>query len=121
MERVLVLRALRQPRWLRPRRAPCAARAAAAHRQVAALAPLAAVHTGNGAHGRVRHNCRCPQIEQFVDELSNWYVRRNRRRYWGSEMSMDKEAVYSAHEALVTVAMLAAPFTPFIARRSSAT
>ncbi len=56
------------------------------------------------------------RIEQFVDELSNWYVRRNRRRYWGSEMSMDKEAAYlTLHEALVTVAKLAAPFTPFIA------
>ncbi len=56
------------------------------------------------------------KIEQFVDELSNWYVRRNRRRYWGSEMSVDKEAAYlTLHQALVTVARLTAPFTPFIA------
>ncbi|MEA4882105.1 MAG: isoleucine--tRNA ligase [Clostridia bacterium] len=56
------------------------------------------------------------RIEQFVGDLSNWYVRRCRRRYWAGEMTRDKEAAYlTLHEALVTVAKLAAPFTPFVA------
>jgi isoleucyl-tRNA synthetase len=56
------------------------------------------------------------RIEQFVDDLSNWYVRRCRRRYWASEMTSDKEAAYlTLHEAIVTLAKLIAPFTPFLA------
>ncbi|WP_298815230.1 isoleucine--tRNA ligase [Chloroflexus sp.] len=54
-------------------------------------------------------------IEHFVDELSNWYVRRNRRRFWKSEGDADKEAAYQTlYTCLVTVAKLAAPFTPFV-------
>ncbi len=54
-------------------------------------------------------------IEQFVDDLSNWYVRRNRRRFWKSETDSDKEAAYSTlYTCLVTVARLAAPFAPFM-------
>ncbi len=54
-------------------------------------------------------------IESFVDELSNWYVRRNRRRFWKSEADADKQAAYSTlYTCLVTVARLAAPFIPFI-------
>ena len=56
------------------------------------------------------------RIEQFVDDLSNWYVRRCRRRYWASEITSDKEAAYlTLHEAIVTLAKLIAPFTPFLA------
>jgi isoleucyl-tRNA synthetase len=55
-------------------------------------------------------------LEQFVEELSNWYVRRNRRRFWKNENPTDRESAYaSLWEALVTVSQLAAPFTPFIA------
>lgn len=55
-------------------------------------------------------------LEAFVDELSNWYVRRNRRRFWKNEDATDREAAYATlWEALVTVAKLTAPFTPFIA------
>lgn len=51
-----------------------------------------------------------------IDKLSNWYVRRNRRRFWRSEMGKDKTAAYQTlYECLVTVAKLAAPFAPFIA------
>ncbi|HEX7003468.1 MAG TPA: isoleucine--tRNA ligase [Trueperaceae bacterium] len=51
-----------------------------------------------------------------VDELSNWYVRRNRRRFWKSEDDRDKAAAYaSLYEALVTVAKLMAPMAPFTA------
>jgi isoleucyl-tRNA synthetase len=50
-------------------------------------------------------------IQAFVDELSNWYVRRSRRRFWVG----DPAAFRTLHECLVTVAKLLAPFTPFIA------
>ncbi len=54
-------------------------------------------------------------IEGFVDDLSNWYVRRNRRRFWKSESDTDKLAAYQTlYEALVTVTKLAAPFIPFV-------
>ncbi len=56
------------------------------------------------------------ELERFVDELSNWYVRRNRRRFWKNEDVLDREAAYATlWEALVTVAQLCAPFTPFVA------
>ena len=55
-------------------------------------------------------------IEAFVDELSNWYVRRNRRRFWKSETDADKQAAYSTlYTCLLTVSKLMAPFTPFVA------
>ena len=55
-------------------------------------------------------------IEAFVDDLSNWYVRRSRDRFWGAEAGPDKQAAYSTlYEVLVTVAKLAAPFVPFLA------
>lgn len=55
------------------------------------------------------------RIEAFVDGLSNWYVRRNRRRFWKSESDADKQAAYSTlYTCLVTLARLMAPFTPFL-------
>jgi isoleucyl-tRNA synthetase len=55
-------------------------------------------------------------IGGFVDELSNWYVRRSRRRFWKGEDDRDKKAAHSTlYECLVTVAKLTAPFTPFVA------
>ena len=55
-------------------------------------------------------------IETFVDDLSNWYVRRSRDRFWGAEAGPDKQAAYATlYEVLVTVAKLAAPFVPFLA------
>jgi isoleucyl-tRNA synthetase len=54
--------------------------------------------------------------EFTIDKLSNWYVRRNRRRFWKNENGKDKTAAYQTlYECLVTVAKLAAPFAPFIA------
>ena len=54
-------------------------------------------------------------IEAFVDDLSNWYVRRSRDRFWGAEAGQDKQAAYATlYEVLVTVAKLAAPFIPFL-------
>ena len=55
------------------------------------------------------------KIESFVDVLSNWYVRRSRRRFWKSESDADKLAAYTTlYECLVTVSKLLAPFTPFL-------
>ena len=55
-------------------------------------------------------------IGEFVEELSNWYVRRSRRRFWKGEDDRDKKAAHSTlYECLVTVTKLTAPFTPFIA------
>ncbi|MBI4186392.1 MAG: isoleucine--tRNA ligase [Chloroflexi bacterium] len=56
------------------------------------------------------------KIENFVDELSNWYVRRSRRRFWKSENDADKWSAYAAlYQCLVTLTKLLAPFTPFVA------
>jgi isoleucyl-tRNA synthetase len=56
------------------------------------------------------------KIEEFVDMLSNWYVRRSRRRFWKSESDTDKLSAYNTlYHCLVTVAKLMAPFTPYIA------
>jgi isoleucyl-tRNA synthetase len=58
------------------------------------------------------------RIEAFVDDLSNWYVRRSRRRFWNPSGELGEDAgaaVHTLHECLVTVATLLAPFTPFVA------
>ena len=55
-------------------------------------------------------------VSEFtLDQLSNWYVRRNRRRFWKSERGKDKTAAYQTlHDCLMTVAKLMAPFAPFL-------
>lgn len=54
-------------------------------------------------------------IEHFVDELSNWYVRRNRRRFWKEGKSLDKQAAYQTlYECLVDLAKLISPIAPFL-------
>jgi len=51
----------------------------------------------------------------FIDHLSNWYIRRSRKRFWKSEDDDDKDDAYSTlHEVLMTFAKVIAPFTPFI-------
>ncbi|WP_138431323.1 isoleucine--tRNA ligase [Fodinibius saliphilus] len=53
-------------------------------------------------------------IEEFVEELSNWYVRRNRRRFWKEDKSLDKTAAYQTlYECLVDLAKLISPIAPF--------
>jgi isoleucyl-tRNA synthetase len=55
-------------------------------------------------------------VEGFVEDLSNWYVRRSRRRFWKSSSDRDKLAAYQTlHTCLVTMSRLLAPFTPFVA------
>ncbi|HEY1012360.1 MAG TPA: isoleucine--tRNA ligase, partial [Herpetosiphonaceae bacterium] len=65
---------------------------------------------GYDIHAPAKH------VEQFVDELSNWYVRRNRRRFWKAESDGDKRAAYhTLYTCLTTLTRLIAPFTPFMA------
>jgi isoleucyl-tRNA synthetase len=63
-------------------------------------------------------------LSAFVDSLSNWYVRRNRDRFWSSSKDTNPEVVQSKNDAywtlfecLITTAKLIAPFTPFLAER----
>ena len=54
-------------------------------------------------------------IEDFVDELSNWYVRRNRARFWNENLDEDKIGAYvTLHTVLVELCKIAAPFIPFM-------
>ncbi len=55
------------------------------------------------------------KITEFVDKLSNWYIRRSRERFWGSEESDDKISAYKTlYEVLVGLSKLIAPFLPFL-------
>ena len=55
------------------------------------------------------------QIEAFTDRLSNWYVRRNRERFWGTELTDDKIGAYvTLYRVLVTLSKISAPFIPFM-------
>jgi len=54
-------------------------------------------------------------VETFLDDLSNWYVRRSRRRFWKSEHDQDKNSAYiTLYHVLVKLARTLAPFTPFV-------
>ena len=56
------------------------------------------------------------EIQDFVDELSNWYVRRGRERYWGEGIGEDKAAAYATlYHVLVTLSKVIAPYVPFLA------
>ena len=64
-------------------------------------------------------NYRIPEaakaMQEFVDDLSNWYVRRGRERYWAQGMSQDKINAYmTLYTAIVTLCKVAAPMVPFI-------
>ena len=64
-------------------------------------------------------NYRIPEaaraLQDFVDEMSNWYVRRGRERYWAQEMTQDKINAYmTLYTALVTISKAAAPMIPFM-------
>lgn len=66
---------------------------------------------------RFDHMKSVRKIQEFVTEdLSNWYIRRARRRFWGEELTEDKKSVYATtYEVLVGISKLIAPFAPFIA------
>ena len=55
------------------------------------------------------------QLQEYADELSNWYIRRGRERYWGSEMTDDKISAYTTlYTVLVTLCKISAPYVPFM-------
>ncbi len=75
------------------------------------------VRTARREFERYNIQAFCLQAEQFVDDrLSNWYVRRNRRRFWKSEKGDDKLAAYQTlYTVLTTLTKLFAPIMPFLA------
>ncbi len=74
------------------------------------------IGTTGSAMDRYEPEVAANAIEHFVvEELSNWYIRRNRRRFWKSEADADKAAAYhTLYECLTTVNRLLAPYIPFI-------
>ncbi|MFR1366479.1 DUF5915 domain-containing protein, partial [Lentihominibacter sp.] len=66
---------------------------------------------------RYDHMKSVRKIQEFVNEdLSNWYIRRARRRFWAEELDEDKKSVYATtYEVLVGISKMIAPFAPFIA------
>jgi isoleucyl-tRNA synthetase len=97
---------------------PVAERPASDRWVLAELAGL--VDTVDGALDRYDVSTATRRLERFVEDLSNWYVRRNRRRFWkaAADDPVDKAAAYhTLHTCLTTVAQLLAPFTPFLADR----
>lgn len=77
------------------------------------LHSLIAVVDGNLSNYRITEAARA--IQDFVDDLSNWYVRRSRERFWQKGMPQDKINAYmTLYTVLVELAKLAAPFVPFI-------
>ena len=59
-------------------------------------------------------------LDDFVDDMSNWYVRRSRDRFWQKDMPQDKINAYmTLYTALVTVAKAAAPMIPFMSESST--
>lgn len=78
------------------------------------LHSLIASVTDHLDHYRIVEPAR--ELNRFVDELSNWYVRRCRERYWGSGMEEDKKnAFMTLYTVLETFVRLIAPFVPFVA------
>ena len=68
---------------------------------------------GNLANYRIPEAARA--LQEFVDDMSNWYVRRSRERFWAKGMEQDKINAYmTLYTALVTVAKVAAPMIPFM-------
>ena len=56
------------------------------------------------------------ELQRFTDDLSNWYVRRCRERYWGKDMTADKEAAYmTLYTVLKSLCLISSPFIPFMA------
>jgi isoleucyl-tRNA synthetase len=74
------------------------------------------VETVDGGLERYDVNAAARPLQEFVEDLSNWYVRRSRRRFWKAESDADKLAAHQTlYEVLVTLSRLMAPFTPFMA------
>ena len=57
-----------------------------------------------------------PQLFDFIEDLTNWYIRLNRQRFWGEDITADKIAAYSTlYSALYELCQVMAPFSPFLA------
>ncbi len=70
----------------------------------------------NGAMESYELNRAARAFAPFIDHLSNWYIRRSRKRFWKNENDTDKEQAYQTlRDVLVTLSKLMAPFTPFLA------
>ena len=112
LERLLVLRHLRRPRRVGAEgaaaRRPSTCSTAGSSRELDET--VAAVTDALEGFDALRR--RQPPRRAFVDDLSNWYVRRSRPRFWKAS---DPAAHATLHECLVTVAQLLAPFCPFLA------
>ena len=64
------------------------------------------------------HYSACGKLIEFVDSLSNWYVRRSRARFWsGEELASKSDAYWTLFESLVTLSKLIAPFVPYLSER----
>jgi isoleucyl-tRNA synthetase len=62
------------------------------------------------------NHAACTRLNQFVEALSNWYVRRSRDRFWSGEASAEKsDAYWTLYECLLATSKLIAPFVPFVA------
>jgi isoleucyl-tRNA synthetase len=73
------------------------------------------VQFADESYSQYQLNVFCSRAEKFIDNLSNWYVRRSRRRFWKSEWSQDKFAAYQTlYEVLTTFTRLIAPIAPFV-------
>ena len=80
---------------------------------------LSKMHTMIGRVDENMNNYRIPEacsaLEEFVDDLSNWYVRRSRERFWQKGMEQDKINAYmTLYTALYNVSLCSAPFIPFM-------
>ena len=106
----------RRPRasWRRPAGGRAAGRGAAgADRWL--LSELQALVRRGHARWRTSTPRRRARIAGFIDDLSNWYVRRSRRRFWGGPGTPDGAAAFATlHECLDTLTQLMAPITPFL-------
>ena len=117
VEHVQLLHGVRQHRRLRPGgRRRCRWRSGRCSTAGSSASSTTLVQTVTEGLEQYDATGTCRAIQEFVDDLSNWYVRRSRRRFWKSESDRDKLAAYhTLYEALVTVTKLLAPFTPFVA------
>ena len=58
------------------------------------------------------------RLQEFIDQLSNWYVRRSRRRFWKSENDTDKNAAYfTLYTVLKKLILILAPVAPFVTEK----
>ena len=117
LEHVQLLRHLRQHRWLDAARRRRAGRAqpAAIDRWVLARLNALVREVTDELEATTSTDAARKAIERFVDDLSNWYVRRNRRRFWEARATTPtSRRLRTLYTCLTTLARLLAPFTPFV-------